>query len=173
MFMKRLKPGNRRLNGLFNSEGGFGVVQAVAALAIVSIAVAGLFISSYLARHHAISNYHYRCALLKGLEVFERLRWGNRFNSGPVIIDYNAFSLPFGRYIMEDEEGRPIYMFVETLSKRTFTDLTISQYVSFDQLTVRITWTDGPEEYESKTLNRQKELILREDYFYRRAALGS
>ena len=167
-----LKPALHSPRTLLRSERGFGLLQAVGALFIVSIAVAGLFITSYIARHKAISNYHYRCALLKGLEVFERLRWGNRFNSGPVIIDYANFELPFGRYIMEQEEGLPVYMFVETLNKQTFTDLTISQYVAFDQLTVRITWKDGPETFESSIINRERELVLREDYFYRRSAIG-
>lgn len=68
---------------------------------------------------------------------------------------------------MEDEDGRTVYMFVEPLVKRTYTDLSISQYVSFDQVTLRITWKDGPDNYESNSLNREKELVMREDYFYR------
>jgi hypothetical protein len=149
---------------ILKSDKGFGLVQAVATLVMVSIAVAGLFISSYIARHQALNNYHYRCALLKGLEVFERLRWYNRFNTGPANTAYNNESkIPF---------GKPIYMFVETLRKRTFTDLTISQYVSYDQVTLKITWKDGPDSYETNTLNRKKELVMREDYFYRPSLAG-
>lgn len=78
------------------SERGFGLVQAVATLVMVSIAVAGLFISSYVARHKALNNYHYRCALLKGLEVFERLRWANRVNDiGSCKINYGTGKIPF------------------------------------------------------------------------------
>ncbi|MDO9578856.1 MAG: hypothetical protein Q7J16_13315 [Candidatus Cloacimonadales bacterium] len=172
MFGKGLKTDSKRLKKLLSSNKGFGLVQVVATLLMVSIAVAGLFISSYIARHQAINNYHYRCALLKGLEVFERLRWGNRFNSGPVSIQYQQFKIPFGRYIMEEEEGRPVYLFVESLVKRTSTDLTISQYVSYDEVTLKITWKDGPDVYESNTLNREKELVLREDYFYRPTLSG-
>jgi len=171
MFVK-LKPGNNRLGRLLNSNGGFGLVQAVATLAMVAIAVAGLFISSYIARHHAINNYHYRVALLKGLGVFERLRWANRFNTGPVRISYGSDDIPFGQYVLDDEEGRTIYLFIETLIKRTFTDMTISQYVSYDQVTLKVRWKDGPDAYETNTLNRQKELILREDYFYRPSLAG-
>ena len=160
------------MGSLLRSNSGFGLIQAVATLVMVSIAVAGLFISSYIARHHATNNYHYRVALLKGLEVFERLRWANRFNTGPVKINYGYDNIPVGRFVLDDEEGTTIYMQVETLIKRTFTDLTISQYVSYDQVTLRIKWKDGPEEYETNTLNQQKELILREDYFYRPSLAG-
>lgn len=173
MFMRRLKTDSNRLKRLLSSNNGFGLVQAVAALFIVSIAVAGLFISSYIARHQAINNFHYRCALLKGLEVFERLRWGNRFNTGPVKINYGEYKIPYGRYIMEEEEGKPIFMYIETLqNKARITDLMISSYVAYDQVTLKITWKDGPDMYESNTLNREKELILREDYFYRPSLSG-
>jgi hypothetical protein len=68
---------------------------------------------------------------------------------------------------MEEDDGRTIYMTVKQLQKKTNPEPLISS-VRYDRVTLRITWIDGPEEkYDSQLLNKQKELILIEDYFYR------
>jgi len=57
------------------SESGFSMVESILALAIVSIAIVGLFISTVFSRSRAIQNYHYRSALLIGAGVADSLKF--------------------------------------------------------------------------------------------------
>ncbi len=47
------------------SQRGFGIIQAIAGLLIVSIAAVSLFLAAHFSKTRAQQNYHYRLALLK------------------------------------------------------------------------------------------------------------
>ena len=156
---------------ILRSESGFGLIQAVAALFIASIAIAGLLLASYIARHQAIGNYHYKVALLKGLEKLEEIKyethkWGSKrpiwqnFVGGEFIIDNNS-------------GGIAVKGFIQPISVQTFTEIIISPFVKYDRVIVKITWRDGPRYFVNSELNQEKQIVLREDYFYRSDQLAT
>lgn len=68
---------------------------------------------------------------------------------------------------MDEQDGVPIFARIHPPQKETHRDMAVSEFVSYAQITIKITWRDGPEKYHLSPLNREKQLILREDYFYR------
>ncbi len=148
---------------LLSSKDGFGIIQALAGLIIVTIALSGLFLSSYYAWHSAVGNYHYRVVLLKAHQKLERNKYVNRnweksaYSGGIVPEDF----------IIDDADGETIWGRVHPPTKITRTDMVVSQYVDYDMISVKITWRDGPEHFLNTILNKERTLILREDYFYR------
>ncbi|MDP8269332.1 MAG: hypothetical protein P9L97_11455 [Candidatus Tenebribacter davisii] len=150
-------------NKILRSESGFGIVQALAGLVIVTIALSGLFLSSYYAWHSSVSSYHYRVALLKAQQRIEQIKYVNRNNESYTDID-GIVPLNF---IIDDADGEAIWGNLSSPSRSTYTDLNVSQYVDYDVISVKVTWRDGPEYYLNDVLNKEKTIILREDYFYR------
>ena len=145
------------------SNAGFGIIQALAGLIIVTIALSGLFLSSYYAWHNAVGNYHYRVVLLKAHQKLEMIKFDNRdWEKSPRV---NLF-VP-GKFLIDDANDNPVYGRIHPVTKVTRTDLVVSQYVDFDIVSVKITWRDGPEYFLNNILNRERTLVLREDYFYR------
>ena len=145
------------------SNDGFGIVQALAGLIIVTIALSGLFLSSYYAWHNAVGNYHYRVVLLKAHQKLEKVKFVNQNNES--ITWLNGFEP--GQFLIDDADGEPIYGTIHPVIRTTNTDLDIAEYVDFDAVSVKITWRDGPEFFLNNILNKERTLVLREDYFYR------
>jgi len=148
---------------LLSSEDGFGIIQALAGLIIVTIALSGLFLSSYYAWHSAVGNYHYRVVLLKAHQKLEQLKFENRNWEKSTLLNWFVS----GDFIIDDADGETIWGLIHPPTKITRTDMVVSQYVDYDMISVKITWRDGPEYYLNNILNRERTLILREDYFYR------
>ena len=145
-----------------NSERGMGIIQVLAALLIVTASIAGLFTSSYYVQYKADAHYHYRVALLKAVQKLEEIKWANMFNQHAVVIN----DIETREFIMDDNGTLPVKGFM-TKSKQTFRDLAVASYISYDVVTIKVTWRNGPEKYFFKTINSLQELELREDYFYR------
>lgn len=148
---------------ILGSNNGFGIIQALAGLIIVSIALSGLFLSSYYAWHNALGNYHYRVVLLKALEKLEEVKFVNRANEKATYLN----TISSGNFLIDTENDEPIWGLIHPITRTTTTDLAISQYVDYDKISVKITWKDGPEFFLNNILNKERTLILREDYFYR------
>ena len=145
------------------SNEGFGIIQALAGLIIVTIALSGLFLSSYYAWHNAVGNYHYRVVLLKAHQKLEMIKYVNKTNES--ITWLNNFEP--GQFLIDDADGEHIYGTIHPIIRVTNTDLDIAQYVDYDAVSVKITWRDGPEYFLNSILNKERTLVLREDYFYR------
>ena len=145
------------------SNDGFGIIQALAGLIIVTIALSGLFLSSYYAWHNAVGNYHYRVVLLKAHQKLEQVKFVNRTNEGFTYLS----GFVSGNFLIDEEDGEPIYGLIHPVIRTTHTDIVIAEYVDYDAVSVKITWRDGPEYFLNNILNRERTLILREDYFYR------
>ncbi len=148
---------------ILRSDGGFGIIQTLAGLIIVTIALSGLFLSSYYAWHNSVGNYHYRVVLLKAHQKLERLKFVNRNNE--IITDIDGFVSE--KFLIDDENDKPVYGLIHSPTRTTYTDMVVSQYVDYDVISVKITWRDGPEYFFNSILNKERTLILREDYFYR------
>lgn len=148
---------------ILRSDDGFGIIQALAGLIIVTIALSGLFLSSYYAWHHAVGNYHYRVVLLKAHQKLEKIKYDNR--------DWEKSALLGGFYpgdfMIDDGDGEVVWGHIHPVTKVTRDDMVVSQYVDYDIISVKITWRDGPEYFLNNILNRERTLVLREDYFYR------
>ena len=145
------------------SNDGFGIIQALAGLIIVTIALSGLFLSSYYAWHNAVGNYHYRVVLLKAHQKLEQVKFVNRINEKTTILN----TITSGNFLIDDVDGERIYGLIHPITKATYTDIDISEYVNYDNISIKITWRDGPEYFLNNILNRERTLVLREDYFYR------
>jgi hypothetical protein len=157
------------ISKLVKSESGFGLIQAVAALFIATIAIAGLFMASYIARHQAKSNYHYKVVLLKGLETLERIKHRAYILDTKQLTPEVISLVPpgYGEFIIDDQNENAIKGFIPRPTYQTNTEMLISPFVKYDQLTLRLTWRDGPKYFVNQELNYDKQIILREDYFYR------
>ncbi|MDP8204935.1 MAG: hypothetical protein P9L95_10435 [Candidatus Tenebribacter mawsonii] len=151
------------LKKILSSDDGFGIIQALAGLIIVTIALSGLFLSSYYAWHSAVGNYHYRVVLLKAHQKLEEVKYLNRYNEG---VTYTN-SITSGNFLIDDVNDVPVYGLIHPVLMGTTTDLAVSQYVDYDKISIKITWRDGPEYFLNSILNKERTLILREDYFYR------
>ena len=145
------------------SNDGFGIIQALAGLIIVTIALSGLFLSSYYAWHNAVGNYHYRVVLLKAYQKLEQVKLTNRNNESSTFL--NGFVS--GNFLVDSIDGEPVIGLIHPVIRTTSTDIAIAQYVDYDAVSVKITWRDGPEYFLNSILNKERTLILREDYFYR------
>ena len=148
---------------ILSSQKGFGLIQILGALVIATISLSGLFISAYYARHKVIENYHYRVALLKATQKLEEIKYNHRFKLSSVVLD-DVYSETF---IMDDQDGDKIIATIHSPQKSTFNDLTVANYIAYDVIEIKITWKDGPSRYLRNPLNKEKTLIMREDYFYR------
>ncbi len=158
----------KMISKLVRSESGFGLIQAVAALFIATIAIAGLFMASYIAQHKALGNYHYKVVLLKGLEQLEKIKY-NSYKQGskrPVI------GLANGEFIIDDQNGDPVKGYIQPYTVQTRSEMIISPLVKYDIVTVKITWRDGPRYFVNSELNPNRQITLREDYFYRTIQVG-
>ncbi len=148
---------------ILSSQKGFGLIQVLGALIIVTISLSGLFISAYFARHKAIENYHYRVAMLKAVQKLEEIKYNHRNKLSTVVLN----DVYAGTFIMDDEDGEKVIATIHPPQKSTFNDLTVANYIAYDVIEIKITWKDGPARYLRNPLNKTKTLIMREDYFYR------
>lgn len=148
------------------TEDGIGLIQAVAAAFIVAISIAGLFIASYITQHKAVGVYHYRVALLKGLEKMEEIKFQNRNNSDTQPVDVQGIQV--GNFVIDEMKGERIIGTIHPISVSFLPqkDSAISPYARYHEVELSITWYDGPRYYFNEILNKQRQIILREDYFY-------
>ena len=79
------------LKNRLDSEAGFGIIHVLATLLIASVAIAGLFVTSFYVRQKAQENYHSRVAVLKASEALEKIKLFNRSNQGPVDVTHIPF----------------------------------------------------------------------------------
>ncbi len=149
--------------GNLDSEKGFGLVQAIVVLGIVTVSLTGLFISSFYARNKANENYHYRVALLKATALLEELKWHNRISVGEPNID-----IPSGKegtFVLDERDNFPLianYSITKSLSYST----TIINYV-YKKVIITATWKEGPLNIYGSPTNKKQTLVLREDYYFR------
>ncbi|MCF7793800.1 MAG: hypothetical protein K9N09_08630 [Candidatus Cloacimonetes bacterium] len=152
------------------SEAGIGLISVVAAAFIVAISIAGLFVASHVTRFKALEVFHYRVALLKGLQKIEEIKFQNRLNveTEPVNID----GIGSEEFYLDELDGVTLKGKVHAPSITHHSDVVVSQFARYHKVIVKVTWYDGPRYYFNKVLNKQKQLILREDYFYRASDVG-
>ncbi|MCF7858894.1 MAG: hypothetical protein K9N07_06150 [Candidatus Cloacimonetes bacterium] len=148
---------------MLRSNTGFGIIQTLAALIIVTIALSGLFLSSYYAWHNAVGSYHYRVVLLKAHQKLEEIKMINRNREGFTYLN----TITSGNFLIDEADGEPVWGLIHPPSRVTRTDLAVSEYVDYDAVSIKITWRDGPETFLNSILNQERALVLREDYFYR------
>ncbi|MBC8527600.1 MAG: type II secretion system protein [Candidatus Cloacimonetes bacterium] len=148
------------------SEKGFGIIQALITLVIISAAIAGIFVSSFYARKKANENYHYRAALLAANDKIERIKCHNRYTQGrpdietvpkinaPIILD------PTGNTNLNEDFD--IY-----ISPIPTTDLDVAIYAVYEEIIVTVTWEEPSKLFFNPQSKNTKTLMLREDYFRR------
>lgn len=158
------------LKNKFDSEAGFGIIQVLATLVIASVAIAGLFVTSYYVRQKATENYHTRVAMLHATEVLEKIRWFNRNNEGPV--DVTHIPGLAGNVVIENRDNHNLMGIIQNPHvSYGQVDLMVAPYCIYDVVTVEVTWIEGAEDSYGETDNKRRSVVLREDY-YRRADIG-
>ena len=153
------------LKKILTSNRGFGLIQTVASLVIVTIAVVGLFITTFYARYKANENYHYRSALLAAAEKIEWVKYKNQGNQGPVDIEFPEFYL-HTTVTLDYREGRVLTGQIQypPSVRLNNPDLAVSPDAVFDTVIIKVTWTE-PSDFFIPA--RKKKVELREDYFRR------
>ena len=124
--------------GNLDSEKGFGLVQAIVVLGIVTVSLTGLFISSFYARNKANENYHYRVSLLKATALLEEVKYHNRINVGEPDIDIQSGKE--GTFVLDERETIPLvanYYITKSLPQST----TIINYV-YKKVIITATWKE-------------------------------
>jgi hypothetical protein len=153
------------LKKLLTSNRGFGLIQTVASLIIVTIAVVGLFITSFYARYKANENYHYRSALLAAAEKIDWVKYKNLGNQQAVITDFPQF-YQRTTVVLDDYDGRNLLGQVKypPTVRLNNPDLAVSPYAVYDTVVIKVTWTEPGDFFIPA---RTKKVELREDYFRR------
>ncbi|HHE38308.1 MAG TPA: hypothetical protein ENL20_07020 [Candidatus Cloacimonetes bacterium] len=144
------------------SERGFGLVHVIAALMIVTVALVGIFISTFYAQKKATENYHYRAALLIAADRMEQIKFHNKYNEGEVFVNIAGIS---GQVILDERDGNPLWAQVMSPSKTTHSDLEIAPYVVYDKVTITVRWQEASSSFFNPHTTEQKEVVLREDYY--------
>jgi hypothetical protein len=136
------------------SEDGFGLIQVLAVLVIVTIAISGLFITTMYARSKSIENYHYRAALLYASSKIELIKYYNRYNKGKVIFTgIEGVSTIPSSFVLDKRDGKePLIAKIRLV---------------YDIIKIEITWKEGGLSFLSSNQNITRTLMLREDYFRR------
>jgi hypothetical protein len=143
------------------SQRGFGLIQAIAGLLIVSVAGISLFISAHFAKTKAVQNNNYRLALLKAMSELEMIKW-NYPNYG-----INPESISFYSYqFILDDRNNPSMQATLIIDKKVYNDLSISTDAKNAVITAKVEWEEPIDFFISnKTVKRS--IALRDDYFYR------
>lgn len=148
-----------------SSEKGFGLIYVLAALFIVTISIAGIFIASITARAKAVENYHYRSALLVAAGKMDLIKYYNR-DIGDNYPNINNVPGLFNEIIIDEYNNRNVtvqvespYPFIETIS-----DLQVAPYVMYSRVKLRVKWTEPGMMFKPRTTKR---ITLYEDYFRR------
>ena len=158
------------LKNKLDSEAGFGIIQVLATLVIASVAIAGLFVTSYYVRQKATENYHTRVAMLHATEVLEKIKLFNRNNDGPV--DVTHIPGLAGNVVIESHDDHNLMGLIHNPRVAYGqVDLMVAPYCVYDIVTVEVTWIEGAEDSYGETENKKRSVVLREDYF-RRADIG-
>jgi len=146
-----------------SSEKGFGLVHVLAALIIVTVSVAGLFIATVTAKAKASENYHYRSALLVAAGKMELIKYANRDRVSDPVNIHNISGLLNEVVIDEMDNIRIIvsipspYPYTETQS-----DIQVAPYVMYDRVKLRVKWTEPQLMFRPK---KSRYITLYEDYF--------
>ncbi len=145
---------------ILNNQKGFGLIEALVALVISSIAMVGLFIGSNYARAKAVENYHYRVSLLKASEVMENIKHHNRRNDGvPEIMRYNP------DFVLDERKGKKLMARI-SVTKENLPDLSISMNTRYTIVTVTINWEESFKLKSNSQSGIKRSISIREDYFY-------
>ncbi|MBN2461728.1 MAG: hypothetical protein JXB60_08970 [Candidatus Cloacimonetes bacterium] len=146
---------------ILKSQQGFGLIQTLGVLIIVTIAVVGLFISSVYARYRANENYHYRAALLAAAGKMELIKYYNRGKIEPPNISFSELYLN-NTVVLDERGGIPITGHFSYKRKNDKVDLAIANYVVYNEVIVTVTWKEPRDVFIPE---KEKILELREDYF--------
>jgi Tfp pilus assembly protein PilV len=149
---------------LITSERGLGLIQVLASLFIVTLALGGLLVSTYYAQRKAVENYHYRRALLAAMEKIEVIRYFNKNSDYP-----NTGNLPQGFFmpvVIDERNGRPLTATVDA-DVDTHSDISIAPYVKYNALTVTLTWRERDINTNTFLSNDIRTVTVREDYYQR------
>lgn len=151
------------------SEDGFGLIQVLAVLVIVTIAISGLFITTMYARSKSIENYHYRAALLYASSKIELIKYYNRYNKGKVIFTgIEGVSTIPSSFVLDKRDGKePLMAKIRLISPIFQTDIAVEPHAVYDIIKIEITWKEGGLSFLSSNQNITRTLMLREDYFRR------
>lgn len=146
------------------NEQGFGFVQILAALIIVSVAVGGIFISTIYAKAKVIENNHHRKAMLAAAGKLNMIKYYNRNNQGETNIgDLLVINGLYDDVLLDDTDNNEIWGDV-SISKQTSNELQIAPYVVYDKVIVEISWQEtSPLEFPDNA--KEKTIRLREDYY--------
>ncbi len=141
------------------------MIQTLASLVIVTIAVVGLFITSYYARYRANENYHYRSALLAAAEKIDWVKYKNLGSNNAVKTDFHQF-YQRTTVVLDDRNGKVLEGHIKypPTVKLNNPDLAVSYLAVYDTVIITVTWTE-PSDFLIQP--RKRKVELREDYFRR------
>ncbi|MCD4819375.1 MAG: prepilin-type N-terminal cleavage/methylation domain-containing protein [Candidatus Cloacimonetes bacterium] len=147
---------------ILSNQKGFGLIEALVALVISSIAMVGLFLGSNYAKAKAVENYHYRRALLKASEIMENIKHNNRHSKlEPILGNYSQ------NFVLDERNGNKLMADV-SVSKNNTTDFSISTSTSYSTIIVSIDWEESFKLKPNSLEGIERSISIREDYFFNR-----
>lgn len=149
---------------ILRSEKGFGLLHVLAALIMVSVAIAGMFVSIYFAKSKANENYHYRKTLLAAAGKMDLIRYYNPDNNN--VASFNNINGLYNDVILEDTKYNDLVAKITpTYPRRELqSDIAVAPYVVYDKITLRMEWKEN---YGMFWPSVTKYVTLREDKFRR------
>ncbi|MEA2104793.1 MAG: hypothetical protein U9P79_09180 [Candidatus Cloacimonadota bacterium] len=155
---------------LLHSENGFGLMQVIFVLLVITISFGSFFIGSYYARKLATEHYHSRVALLAASGKINLIKFYNYQNLNGETVINGIPSLYDG--VVIDAQALPVIEATVNVTKSTHTDMIVAPYVIFDQVEVKLTWQEPSRSLLNSSLFYTKSLTLREDYFRRQDVIN-
>ena len=155
---------------MLRSENGFGLMQVIFVLLIITVSFGSFFFGSYYARKLATEHYHSRVALLAASGKIDLIKFYNHQNlNGETVI--NGIPSLYDEAVI-DAQAYPTIEATVNVTKSTHTDMIVAPYVIYDQVEVKLTWQEPSRSLLNSSLSYTKSLTLREDYFRRQDVIN-
>ena len=153
------------LQKYLKDERGMGFVDLLAAMIVSIVALSSMFLIILSSQIRATQNYHYRKALLGALARMETIKYYNRDFNGGLRINIPGIQ----DNIILDENYNPVLEGTVTLLVNEKTGLLdIAPYAGRFEVTVIVRWKEKSSSILRLFHSKTQEVLLREDYYYKR-----
>ena len=153
------------LKKYLNSEQGMGFVDLLAATIVSIIALSSMFLIILSSQIRVTQNYHYRKALLGALSRLETIKYYNRNFNGGLIVNIPGIE----ENITLDENYSPRLVGTVTVSVNEKTGLLeVAPFTGRFEVSVKVEWKERSSSILRLFHPKVQQVLLREDYYYRR-----
>jgi Tfp pilus assembly protein PilV len=151
-----------KFNHTLQNQQGSALIEVLAAMGILLFVITGMMITISYARYKSTTNYHYRIALLRAESELQRIKMQHYTNGYFGSLATKAFT------IQHETNAKPINANIY-FSSSTVNDPQTSLRASYTTITAKVKWREAAPMFALfLSPNDEKEIVLREDYYFER-----